>query len=96
MSQNNHKPNPHIIQRKARYQYIPVQETLESEELGKYTTFGLSVRTVETEIAFVSDVSTEFEEIERLADICTEKQLDPEHLQDVLEDFLVEGTLISN
>ena len=79
--------------RKVRYCYIPVQETLTSEELGTYTTFSLSVRTTEEEIAFVSDISTDFEEVRHLAELCTEKQLDPEQLPDVLEDFLVECTV---
>lgn len=92
MSDNNR--NPKIIHKgKVRYAYIPVQETLTSDELGTYVTYGISVRAVDEEIAFVSDVSTEFEEIRHLTDVCTAEQLDPEQLSDVLEDFLVSGSL---
>ena len=91
MSQNNHHHNPTFSPvRKVRYRYVPVRETLTSDELGTYISYGLSVRAVEEEIAFVSDVTTEYEEIERLADLCTEKALDPLHLEDVLQDFLAD------
>ena len=87
--------NPKLIYRnEAKYRYVPVQETLEDDDIGTYVTYGLSVRTVEEEIAFVSDVSTELDEITHLADVCTEKQLAPEHLADVIEDFLAELSLI--
>ena len=87
----SNKTNHPIPMRKVRYRYVPVQQTLKSEDNDDYVTFGISVRTVEEEIAFVSDVSTELEEVQRLTDLCTEKQLDPIYLLDVVEDFLVEG-----
>ena len=93
MSNQNKKPKI-LFQRKPRYQYIPVQETLTSDELGTYVTYSISVRTVSEEVAFVRDLSTEFEEIEHFTDLCTKKQLNPEHLDDVIQDFLVEGALI--
>ena len=76
--------------RKPRYKYVPVQETLTSDDLGTYITFSLSVRTVEEEIAFVSDISTDYEEIEQLAALCTIKELDPIQLEDVVQDFLAD------
>lgn len=89
--------NPTLIYRnEVKYRYVPVQETLEDDDIGTYVTYGLSVRTVEEEIAFVSDVSTELEEIQHLANVCTEKQLDPEHLPDVIEDFLAELSLVTD
>ena len=77
--------------RKPKYRYIPVQETLTNDELGTYVTFGLSICTVEEEISFVSDITTDYEEIKRLADLCTTKELDPIHLKDVLEDFITDS-----
>ena len=89
--------NPKLIYRnEVKYRYVPVQETLEDDDIGTYVTYGLSVRAVEEEIAFVSDVSTELEEIQHLAEVCTEKQLDPEQLPDVIEDFLAELTLVAD
>lgn len=76
-----------------RYRYVPVMETIENEEIGTYTSYGISVRTVEDEIAFVSDVSTELEAVQRLTDRCTEQRLSPEHLCDVIEDFLADEAL---
>lgn len=78
---------------RARYRYVPVQETVTTEEQEVRVTYGISVRTVEEEIAFVRDVSTELEEIQALTDLCTEKQLDPLHLPDVIEDFLADPEL---
>lgn len=77
-----------------RYHYVPVQETL-TNELGTYVTYGISVRTVEEEIAFISDISTEWEEMQAFAEQCTRQQLDPLHLPDVIEDFLAEGATVS-
>lgn len=79
--------NP-IVVRNVRYRYVPVQQTIESEELGTYISYGISARTVEEEIFRISDVSTDFEKVRRLADLCTERELAPEHLGDVIEDFL--------
>lgn len=83
-----------IIKREVRYNYVPVQETKKGEDEASYVTYGLSVRSVEDEIAFVSDVSTDLEEVRRLADLCTEQELAPEHLQDVIEDFLVDSDAV--
>lgn len=77
-----------------RYRYVPVQETV-TNELGTYVTYGISVRTVEEEIAFVSDVSTDRDELQAFAERCTQQQLDPLHLPDVIEDFLATGAIVS-
>ena len=91
MSKKQITSNPKVVfQKKVRYRYVPVQETLTTDELGTYVTYGISVRTVEEEIAFISDVSTDYEEIERLADMCTAKALDPVHLGEVVQDFLTD------
>lgn len=89
---SNKKINPSML-RNVRYRYVPVQETVTDDEGNRHVTYGLSVRTVEDEIIYVSDVSTDFEELAKLADVCTEKGLEPIHLDDVIEDFLAEGCL---
>ena len=93
-TKNNHQKPTILFQKKPRYRYVPIQEILTSEELGTYVTYSISVRTVEEEIAFVQDVSTDLEEIQHLTSVCTEQELDPDHLEDVIQDFLTEGTLI--
>lgn len=76
-----------------RYRYVPVMETLENDDIGTYVSYGISVRTVEDEIAFVSDVSTDLEAVQKLADRCTEQELRPEHLCDVIDDFLADEVM---
>ncbi len=93
MNKSNERSAKTLFCNKVRYRYVPVQETLTSDELGTYVTYGISVRAVEEEIAFISDVCADFEEIRQLADICTEKQLAPEHISEVIYDFISEGTL---
>lgn len=93
-TKNNHSKPSVLFQNKPRYHYVPIQETLTSDELGTYVTYSISVRTVEEEIAFVRDVSTELEAIQHLTNVCTEQALDPDHLEDIIQDFLVEGALI--
>ena len=71
------------------YRYIPTADVLKSEELGEYVSFGIRVmRVEETQIDLVSDISTELQAVQQLADLCTERELDPNHLSDVIEDFL--------
>lgn len=95
MSTKNTIHNPTIVHRnKPRYKYLPVQETLTSDELGTYVTYSVSVRTVSEEIAFIRDVSTDFEEIAQLTERCTEQQLDPVHLDDLIEDFLTDSDML--
>ena len=97
MSKQITKHNPEIVFcNKPRYQYVPVQETLTSDELGTYVTYSVSVQTVSEEIAFVRDVSTDFDEIVQLTERCTEQQLDPVHLDDLIEDFLVDSEMVLN
>lgn len=73
--------------REVRYRYIPVEEMLKNEETD-YVSYGISVRAADDEVDFISDVSTDFEEVTHLAEQCTAQQLAPEHLRDVIEDFL--------
>lgn len=72
------------------YRYVPVRQAIRSEELGNYATYGISVQKAEREIALISDVTTEYSQIKRLTDLCTQNQLDPDHLDEVLEDFFAE------
>ena len=76
------------------YRYVPIMETLENEELGRYVTYAISVQNADGEIGRVSDVSTDPEEVRELANICTEQDLDPEQLLDIIEDFLGRENII--
>lgn len=71
------------------YRYVPIQQTMTSEDHGTYSTFGIQVLLVEeTVLDTFSDVSIELAEVQRLCEICTERQLHPEHIRDVVDDFL--------
>lgn len=74
------------------FRYALVSEQLFSSELGHYRSFGIQAfQQTECgwrEAAFVSDVSTDRAAVEQLARRCTEGQLDPIHLLDVVEDAL--------
>lgn len=74
------------------FRYALISEKLFSSELGHYRSFGIrAFQKTECgwrEVAFVSDVSTDRAAVEQLARRCTEGQLDPIHLLDVVEDAL--------
>jgi len=68
--------------------YIPVKESLFSRELGSYCSFGMEVMENGALHSQISDVSTDENFVAELANHCTEGQLDPVHLPDVMEDSL--------
>ena len=74
------------------FRYALISEKLFSSELGRYRSFGIrAFQKTECgwrEVAFVSDVSTDRAAVEQLARRCTDGQLDPIHLLDVVEDAL--------
>lgn len=90
MSQiNNFYPVPSAKQ--TRYRYVPIQQTLEHEDIGSYSTFGIQVLLVEeTVLDLVSDVSTELDEVQRICELCTERQITPKHILDVVRNHLDE------
>ncbi len=65
--------------------YIPVKEERYTPEIGEYQTYGICVlnETGET-VTSLSDISTDFNTVSKLADQCTKGQLAPEHLKDVV------------
>lgn len=76
------------------YHYHVTQETIHSNELGSYVTYGIRAECNGESLAFVSDVSLTLEQAQRLAELCTECQLSPIHLCDVIEDFLADPSVI--
>ena len=77
------------------YRYMPIRQTLRSDDLGEYSTVGLQIVLVEeTVLDVVSDVSTDFEEVRHLADLCTEQQISPKYILDVVRDFLDRETKV--
>ncbi len=70
------------------YLYITVEEHLEHPDIGTYTSYGIKAMKGTDELMFVSDVSVDRTFVENLARCCTELQLDPMHLFDVVEDAI--------
>ena len=75
------------------YRYLVIKQHITSEELGTYVTYGIRVERDQETLALIHDLSTKFEDIQRLADLCTKHQLSFEHLSDVIEDFLADPSL---
>lgn len=71
--------------------YLPVEQTLFTEELGSYRSFGLRILQdlggSNQEIMFLQDVSPDRASIEHLSGLLNELQLDPIHIGDIIEDF---------
>ncbi len=87
MSQNI-IPTP-SSEKQTSYRYVPVHQVLTNEDIGTYSTFGLQVLLVE-EILLeeITDISTDLCEVQRIAELCTERQLHPEQIHDVVHDLL--------
>lgn len=75
--------------------YRCVAERLNRPEMGNYDTFGIVAdeviegKTMGRVLAAVEDVSVDSAFVEQLARKCTELQLEPSQLQDVIEDALI-------
>ena len=74
------------------YRYASVREKRRTSEIGTYVTYGLRayerVGKKWREVAYVSDVCVDAATVRRLARSCTQGNLDPCHLFDIVEDFL--------
>ena len=74
--------------------YRCVAERLNAPEIGSYDTFGIVAdevvegETMGRALAAVEDVSIDSAFVEQLAQRCTELQLEPGQLRDVVEDAL--------
>ena len=77
------------------WQYATYEEEREHPDLGRYVTYGIAVcdggGTVCQRIA---DIYTCKSSVDELAAACTRDQLSPCQLQDVVEDFLVDFSVV--
>ncbi len=65
--------------------YIPIEEELTTPEMGSYQSFGIRVENEAGEtVSVVSDISTDQQMVAELAKRCTNGELAPEHLHDVI------------
>lgn len=76
------------------FRYIKIQENMFSHDIGSFMSFGIQaveeVATTRKVVAQVSDISTDADYVQALADLCTDLQLDPIHLFDVVADKFAE------
>lgn len=72
-----------------QYIYEPIRQTVVSDDLGEYVTYGIRVLSNGKPLSLVTDVSTDMDTVERLSALCTKEQLDPIHLMDVISDAIV-------
>lgn len=70
------------------YKYIAVEQQLEHPDIGTYTSYGIKAIKENKEIAFVSDVSVDKAFVENIVRRCTDLQLAPIHIFDVVEDVI--------
>ncbi len=74
------------------FRYLPIEEQLSTPDLGRYRSFGIAAFQVLEgrweKKAFASDVSADEVFVSRLAQRCTQAQLNPIHLRDVVEDTI--------
>ena len=77
--------------RKCRY--LVLSQVLKNEDGDEYTAYGITVMSGEREMVSIPDISTNYEDMRRLAEACEKNELDPIHINDVVEDFLAEPTV---
>lgn len=70
-----------------KYILIKSSYTLEDAE---HTTYGIALAEGSHLIESVNGLSCDKQKVERLAELCTQLELSPEHLSDIVEDFLAE------
>ena len=70
-----------------RYILIKSIYTLENTE---HTIYGIALADGSDLIESVNGLSCDRQRVERLAELCTRLELSPEHLSDVIDDFLAE------
>ena len=73
-----------------KYRYLPVREVIKNSPLGyPYIAYGLQAVLPDGQIAATaSDVCCRLEHARELARMCTEHNLEPVHLNDVVQDYL--------
>lgn len=68
--------------------YVPFEEKLTDEYIGKYITYGIELFFEGKLIDRISDVDTDREGVETLCRLCNDLKLSPIHFHEVVEDYL--------
>ena len=76
-----------INPKKPYYVYESIRQEATCEDLDTVITYGIRVSSKGKQVALISNVSTNETEVKDLAALCTQEQLEPIHLSDVIEDL---------
>lgn len=79
-----------IVCQSGEYAYILSQSTVMSEDFGKVQVYGISIIGKDSKSA-VEDISDDFNAVYGLFDLIANGELCPEHLENVVEDFLTDS-----
>ena len=75
------------------YLYLVIKEHIVSDNNTESITYGIKVLfctcTHVTEKLRIHDISTDYDMITRIAALCTNEQLDPVHLPDIVQDMIL-------
>lgn len=72
---------------KITYCLIPSTVCINDEEI---ITYGIAALQGNIILDYIMDISDEYNSVLSLAELCTEEELDPIHIEDVVRDFLIE------
>ena len=67
-------------------EFYTMKESLCSEDVGSFTTYGIGVCENHQHLEYISDVFLDQQKAEQFVVLCNRLQLDPLHLSDVVED----------
>lgn len=76
--------------KKGKYTYVLSKTEIKSEDFGIAAVYGISI-IGKTENAVLEDISENFSFVQHLFELVVDGELYPEHLYDVVEDYLHES-----
>ena len=68
--------------------YKLIKETLFHPDIGTYTAYGIIAKKRCSVIRKISDITTNKKELRKMCRLCNRLRLAPEHIEDVVSDFL--------
>ena len=81
---------PRKAKKANRLRYKTVREKRNSDELGSYVTYGIIIYKNKKLLKYISDVSNIKRDVQDLVRRCNEEQLDPIHIEEVVDDYLTD------
>jgi hypothetical protein len=71
---------------RGNYIYVLIKNTVTIGGIGKTTVYG--IRIIGENIAYIPDISNDYISVRNLFNLIVEEELYPEHLYDVVKDYL--------